>query len=160
MTEGELALWLLDDQTDNCIFNLLIFIFLFFFYMLDIVISPLKYTWNNFPTPLAFENGRFLHAALCCLSDDIYDYYYVSQGKITVASIDDKEEMEFTDVRFYRKFVGNPSPQLFPSHLMQIWFFQVIRNEILTMKNILIIRRYIIIYIKNLYLLIRFTLSK
>ena len=36
--------------------------------------------------------------AMCCLSNDIYDYHYVSQGKITVASIDDSEEMEFTDV--------------------------------------------------------------
>merc|ERR1711874_887037 len=27
--------------------------------------------------------------AKCCLSDDIYDYTYVSQGKTTVASIDD-----------------------------------------------------------------------
>ncbi|XP_018022395.1 myosin heavy chain, muscle isoform X3 [Hyalella azteca] len=37
---------------------------------------------------------------ICCLSNDIYDYHYVSQGKITVASIDDAEEMEFTDVAF------------------------------------------------------------
>merc|ERR1719446_1856890 len=29
------------------------------------------------------------------LSDNIYDYHYVSQGKITVASIDDGEDMEF-----------------------------------------------------------------
>ncbi|KAL7637326.1 UNVERIFIED_CONTAM: hypothetical protein RMT77_012051 [Armadillidium vulgare] len=37
---------------------------------------------------------------LCLLSDDIYDYFYVSQGKITVASIDDAEEMDFTDNAF------------------------------------------------------------
>merc|ERR1712079_923843 len=36
----------------------------------------------------------------CCLSDDIYDYTYVSQGKTTVASIDDNEELEFTDQAF------------------------------------------------------------
>merc|ERR1719446_1971574 len=29
------------------------------------------------------------------LSDNIYDYHYVSQGKVTVASIDDGEDMEF-----------------------------------------------------------------
>merc|ERR1719414_2478046 len=32
----------------------------------------------------------------CCLGDDIYDYRYVSQGKVTVASIDDNEELEYT----------------------------------------------------------------
>merc|ERR1712109_161777 len=34
------------------------------------------------------------------LSDDIYDYSYVSQGKVTVASIDDNEELEMTDSAF------------------------------------------------------------
>merc|ERR1711872_469354 len=38
--------------------------------------------------------------AKCLLSDDIYDYSYVSQGKTTVSSIDDNEEMEFTDSAF------------------------------------------------------------
>merc|ERR1711981_1075076 len=32
----------------------------------------------------------------CLVSDDIYDYVYVSQGKVTVASIDDNEELEYT----------------------------------------------------------------
>ncbi|XP_042857274.1 myosin heavy chain, muscle-like [Penaeus japonicus] len=36
----------------------------------------------------------------CRLSDDIYDYNYVSQGKVTVPSIDDKEDMEFTHTAF------------------------------------------------------------
>jgi myosin heavy chain 6/7 len=34
------------------------------------------------------------------LSEDIYDYRYVSQGKTTVASIDDNEEMEYTHDAF------------------------------------------------------------
>merc|ERR1719507_2287051 len=38
--------------------------------------------------------------AKCCLGDDIYDYSYVSQGKVSVASIDDNEELEFTDGAF------------------------------------------------------------
>ncbi|XP_069988199.1 myosin heavy chain, muscle-like [Penaeus vannamei] len=37
---------------------------------------------------------------LCSLSDDIYDYHYVSQGKVIVPSIDDKEDMEFTHNAF------------------------------------------------------------
>merc|ERR1711883_15604 len=32
----------------------------------------------------------------CLVTDDIYDYIYVSQGKVTVASIDDNEELEYT----------------------------------------------------------------
>ena len=36
----------------------------------------------------------------CHLTDDIYDYTYVSQGKTTVQSIDDNEELEFTDAAF------------------------------------------------------------
>ena len=36
----------------------------------------------------------------CCLTSDIYDYSYVSQGKVTVASIDDNEELEYTDSAF------------------------------------------------------------
>merc|ERR1719282_266645 len=38
--------------------------------------------------------------AKCLLSEDIYDYSYVSQGKVTVASIDDNEELEYTDSAF------------------------------------------------------------
>merc|ERR1711872_519502 len=36
----------------------------------------------------------------CKLSSDIYDYTYVSQGKTTVASIDDNEELEYTEDAF------------------------------------------------------------
>lgn len=37
---------------------------------------------------------------MCCLSENIYDYHFVSQGKITVPNMDDGEEMYNTDVRF------------------------------------------------------------
>merc|ERR1712158_133287 len=37
---------------------------------------------------------------LCLLSDDIYDYFFASQGKTKVDSIDDNEELEFTDAAF------------------------------------------------------------
>merc|ERR1711997_649195 len=33
----------------------------------------------------------------CLVTDDIYDYSYVSQGKVTVASIDDNEKLQMTD---------------------------------------------------------------
>ena len=36
----------------------------------------------------------------CLLSDDITDYWFVSQGKLTVPSINDKEDMQFADEAF------------------------------------------------------------
>merc|ERR1712183_313496 len=38
--------------------------------------------------------------AKCHLSDDIYDYIYVSQGKTKVEPIDDNEELEYTEDAF------------------------------------------------------------
>merc|ERR1712242_605774 len=38
--------------------------------------------------------------AKCLLSNEILDYWYVSQGKTTVPSIDDKEDMGFADEAF------------------------------------------------------------
>ena len=38
--------------------------------------------------------------AACYVSNDIYDYIYVSQGKTAVASIDDNEELEYTEDAF------------------------------------------------------------
>jgi myosin heavy chain 6/7 len=36
----------------------------------------------------------------CALSNNVRDYHFVSQGKITVDSIDDKEDMGFVDEAF------------------------------------------------------------
>ncbi|XP_053958271.1 myosin heavy chain, muscle isoform X8 [Anastrepha ludens] len=38
--------------------------------------------------------------AYCLLSNNVYDYHIVSQGKVTVASIDDNEEFQLTDQAF------------------------------------------------------------
>jgi hypothetical protein len=37
------------------------------------------------------------------LSNDIMDYHIVSQGKTTIPSVDDGEEMTLTDVRCFIK---------------------------------------------------------
>jgi len=37
---------------------------------------------------------------ICCMSTDPYDYFFCSQGKVKVDSIDDAEELEFTDIAF------------------------------------------------------------
>lgn len=39
-----------------------------------------------------------ISTATCFLSDNIYDYTNVSQGKITIPNIDDGEEFVLTDV--------------------------------------------------------------
>ncbi|XP_063904238.1 myosin heavy chain, muscle isoform X4 [Zophobas morio] len=36
----------------------------------------------------------------CLLSNDIYEYHYVSQGKITIPNVDDAEELTLTDQAF------------------------------------------------------------
>jgi hypothetical protein len=36
---------------------------------------------------------------ICLLSNNIMDYHIVSQGKTTIPSVDDGEEMTLTDVR-------------------------------------------------------------
>ena len=36
----------------------------------------------------------------CLLTDSIYDYVYVSQGRVKVDSIDDNEELQYTDAAF------------------------------------------------------------
>merc|ERR1719284_479130 len=38
--------------------------------------------------------------AKCLLTDNILDYWYVSQGKLTVPSIDDREDMQFANEAF------------------------------------------------------------
>lgn len=40
----------------------------------------------------------FFSTDKCLLSDNIYDYYNVSQGKVTIPSMDDGEEFTLTDV--------------------------------------------------------------
>ena len=35
---------------------------------------------------------------MCTLGNDIYEYNYVSQGKITIPNVDDGEELQLTDV--------------------------------------------------------------
>jgi myosin heavy subunit len=37
---------------------------------------------------------------MICFSTDPYDYFFMSHGKVKVDSIDDNEELEFTDQAF------------------------------------------------------------
>ena len=37
---------------------------------------------------------------MCCFTTDPYDFFFMSQGKVKVDSIDDNEELEFTDAAF------------------------------------------------------------
>lgn len=38
---------------------------------------------------------------MCNLSNDIFDYHVVSQGKTTIPNVDDGEEFVLTDVIFF-----------------------------------------------------------
>lgn len=46
---------------------------------------------------------------MCLLSNNIYDYYNVSQGKITIPNLDDGEECMLADVSL-QKLVLNVAP--------------------------------------------------
>jgi hypothetical protein len=46
---------------------------------------------------------------MCFLSDNIYDYNTVSQGKITIPNVDDSEELQLTDVsKIERLLITDP----------------------------------------------------
>lgn len=38
------------------------------------------------------------YLAMCLLSNDVYDYHIISQGKTTIPNVDDGEECVLTDV--------------------------------------------------------------
>merc|ERR1719278_1837303 len=54
--------------------------------------------------------------AKCRTSDDIYDYIYVSQGKTKVDSIDDNEELEYTEDAF--NVLGFSADEKFDSYML------------------------------------------
>merc|ERR1719381_213194 len=56
--------------------------------------GPIEDAW------LPLENGKGGLRAKCFVSADIYDYVYVSQGKTKVDSIDDDEELLYTEDAF------------------------------------------------------------
>lgn len=48
------------------------------------------------PIPILYSSST----EECFLTDNIYDYHNVSQGKVTIPSMDDSEEFTLTDVSF------------------------------------------------------------
>lgn len=63
-------------------------------------LGQLRMIWSS----LASANAQFLSlswahgAEMLLITNNPYDYSYVSQGEVTVASIDDSEELLATDV--------------------------------------------------------------
>lgn len=48
---------------------------------------------------------KFWILEYCVLSNDINDYYIVSQGKTVIPNVDDGEEFQLTDVRHRREHI-------------------------------------------------------
>lgn len=44
------------------------------------------------------SNKLIRYADICLLSNEIHDYFYVSQGKTSIPGVDDGEEFQLTDV--------------------------------------------------------------
>lgn len=59
---------------------------------------------------------------MCFLSDNIYDYYNVSQGKITIPSMDDGEEFAATDVSLIFHIYFKRKNQKFNFYTNLFWF--------------------------------------
>lgn len=52
----------------------------------------------------------YTYVDMCFLSDNIYDYYNVSQGKVTVPNMDDGEEFQLADVSGRQTYTKRPPP--------------------------------------------------
>lgn len=61
---------------------------------------------------------------MCLLSDDIYDYNFVSQGKTTIPNVDDNEECALTDVSL--KHANNTSIDITFWFWLYWWFIWVV----------------------------------
>ena len=60
-----------------------------------------KYSMQSLPRNMYQRDySHSFNQEKCFLSNDIMDYWYVSQGKITVPSIDDREDMQFANEAF------------------------------------------------------------
>lgn len=54
--------------------------------------------WLHWPACCFFFFSFLVSAEMCLLSNNIRDYYFVSQGKTTIPGLDDGEELIVTDV--------------------------------------------------------------
>lgn len=68
-------------------------------------------------TKTQFDTFMQKQSEYCILSNNIYDYHVVSQGKTTIPSVDDAEEFEMTDVRksasgFFQNWLLNQNRNL------------------------------------------------
>lgn len=76
------------------------------------------------------KTNWLLNIEMCMLSEDIHDYYYVSQGKTTIPGMDDGEEFQLTDVRTFKSvlFVNSFNPP-YPYLPVMIWFVEMLENR-------------------------------
>jgi len=81
---------------------------------------------------LIIELSSF-HVEICLLSNDVHDYYFVSQGKTTIPNVDDGEECLLTDVRTRRWRMSQGSR-------LSFIFALPLHNDILRRDSLLISR--------------------
>jgi hypothetical protein len=64
------------------------------------------------------------------LSEDIHDYYYVSQGKTTIPGMDDGEEFQLTDVRAYKSVLSS-------LHFLKLYYSLFLKKVLLIFVEML-----------------------
>lgn len=69
------------------------------FFTFTYCIPPTHHTYHNQTCPQMLITPP-TPTEYCMLSNNIYDYRIVSQGKTTIPSVDDAEEYQIVDVRY------------------------------------------------------------
>lgn len=94
----------------------------------------IKKCWRSYQ-----KNIWNFSTAMCFLTDNIYDYYNVSQGKITIPNMDDGEEFALTDVSYLgidkARLCFGYSVKICPPPIVQVnWTQQHSKENICCMK--------------------------
>jgi len=82
---------------------------------------------------LIIELSSF-YVEICLLSNDVHDYYFVSQGKTTIPNVDDGEECLLTDVRTRQRWRMSQGSRLSFIFVLPLYNDILRRDSLLTSR--------------------------
>jgi len=82
---------------------------------------------------LIIELSSF-YVDICLLSNDVHDYYFVSQGKTTIPNVDDGEECLLTDVRTRQRWRMSQGSRLSFIFVLPLYNDILRRDSLLTSR--------------------------